>query len=195
MKKSTYFLTLSILIISIVLGFTSTSIAAETYTLDPDHSAVVFRIKHLGIANVFGRFHHPVGRFTFDPQSPHKSHIQVQVAAKNVDTGVVKRDNHLRSADFFNVEKHPLILFESRSVKAKDQNNFEVIGDITLLGNTRTVTVLVTQTGEGMDPWGKFRRGFETTFSIMRKDFGMDFMSGAVGDKVVLTISVEGVRE
>jgi len=195
MKKSTYFLTLSILIISIVLGFASPSVAAETYTLDPDHSAVVFRIKHLGIATVFGRFHHPVGRITFDPQSPQKSHIQVQVAAKNVDTGVVKRDNHLRSADFFNVEKHPLILFESRSVKAKDQNNFEVIGDITLLGNTRTVTVLVTQTGEGMDPWGKFRRGFETTFSIMRKDFGMDFMSGVVGDKVVLTISVEGVRE
>ena len=195
MKKSTYFLTLSILIISIVLGFASPSVAAETYTLDPDHSAVVFRIKHLGIATVFGRFHHPVGRITFDPQSPQKSHIQVQVAAKNVDTGVVKRDNHLRSADFFNVEKHPLILFESRSVKAKDQNNFEVIGDITLLGNTRTVTVLVTQTGEGMDPWGKFRRGFETTFSIMRKDFGMDFMPGVVGDKVVLTISVEGVRE
>jgi len=195
MKKSTYFLTLSILIISIVLGFASPSVAAETYTLDPDHSAVVFRIKHLGIATVFGRFHHPVGRITFDPQSPQKSHIQVQVAAKNVDTGVVKRDNHLRSADFFNVEKHPLILFESRSVKAKDKNNFEVIGDITLLGNTRTVTVLVTQTGEGMDPWGKFRRGFETTFSIMRKDFGMDFMPGVVGDKVVLTISVEGVRE
>ncbi len=124
MKKSTYFFTLSILIISIVLGFASPSVAAETYTLDPDHSAVVFRIKHLGIANVFGRFHHPVGRFTFDPQSPQKSHIQVQVAAKNVDTGVVKRDNHLRSADFFNVEKHPLILFESRSVKAKDQNDY-----------------------------------------------------------------------
>ena len=93
------------------------------------------------------------------------------------------------------MEKYPLITFKSKSVSAKDQTNFEVVGDITLLGNTRTVTVDVVQTGEGMDPWGKFRRGFETTFSIMRKDFGMDFMSSVVGDKVVLTISVEGIRE
>ena len=195
MKKAYPFKILVVMFIAGVSIFLPTSSSADTYTLDPDHSAVVFRIKHLGIATVFGRFHQPEGQFAYDPQSPENSYIQLQVAAKNVDTGVEKRDNHLRSPDFFNVEKHPLITFKSRSVKAKGQTHLEVVGDITLLGNTRTVRIDVVQTGEGMDPWGKFRRGFETTFSIMRKDFGMDFMSSAVGDKVVLTISVEGVRE
>lgn len=195
MKKAYLLNIVTIVIMAGMLGWLPAPAAADTYNVDSDHSAVVFRIKHLGIATVFGQFHQPTGRLIYDPQQPGKSYIQVQVAAKNVDTGVEKRDNHLRSPDFFNVEKYPLISFESRSVRAKDQNSFEVIGDITLLGITRTVTAQVTQTGEGMDPWGKFRRGFETTFSIMRKDFGMDFMSGPVGDKVVLTISVEGVRE
>ena len=175
-------------------GFGPKQAAAEKYLVDPDHSAVVFRVKHLGIATVFGRFHQPSGWFVYDMGTPDKNDIGVQVAAENVDTGVEKRDNHLRSLDFFNVEEYPLILFKSRSVKAVGQHRFEMTGDITLLGNTRTVTVQVEQTGAGSDPRGKCRRGFETSFSILRQDYGMNFMPDVVGSKVDLTISVEGTR-
>ncbi len=85
--------------------------------------------------------------------------------------------------------------FKSTSVKKIDKNNFEVSGDLTLLGQTRPITVRVVQTGQGKDPWGNFRRGFETTFTIKRSDFGMDFLLKVAGDEVNLSVSAEGIRQ
>jgi len=88
-----------------------------------------------------------------------------------------------------------VIKFQSRSVKKSGPDSYEVSGDLTLLGKTKAITVKARQTGEGQDPWGNFRIEFETSFNIKRSDFGMDFMMGVAGDDVLLTVSVEGIRQ
>ena len=185
----------SFVIFSMILIFTFSASAAETYKLDPDHTAIIFRVKHLGVAYVYGRFSGPTGSFVFDESSPANSSIQIQVDAKNVDTAVEKRDNHLKSPDFFDTGEHPVIKFKSTSVKKSGPDSYEVSGNLTLLGKTQPMTVTARQTGNGKDPWGNFRQGFEASFSIKRSDFGMDFMMGVAADEVLLTVSVEGIRQ
>jgi polyisoprenoid-binding protein YceI len=173
----------------------SLAYAAETYKLDPEHTSIVFRIKHLGVAYVYGRFNGPTGSFVFDESSPSKSAIEMQAETKNVDTAVEKRDYDLRSPDFFNAGEYPFVSFKSKSVKKLKEAVYEVSGDLTLLRKTRPITVEVLATGTGKDPWGNFRMGFETSFSIKRSDFGMDFMLSGYSDEVNLTVSVEGIRQ
>jgi polyisoprenoid-binding protein YceI len=183
----------------IVLGLpaiiSSLAYAAETYILDPMHTSIVFRVKHLGVTYVYGRFNGPTGSFVFDETSPSKSTIEMQAETKNVDTAVEKRDTHLKSPDFFNAGEYPLVSFKSKSVKKISENTYEVSGDLTLLGKTHPITVDVHATGAKKDPWGGFRRGFETSFAIRRSEFGMDFMMDGVSDEVNLTVSVEGIRQ
>ena len=189
--------TAGILITAIILsaGFLNPAVAADTYKLDPAHTSVVFRVKHLDVANVYGRFNGPNGSFVFDGASPADSSIEMQVNAQNVDTAVEKRDNHLRSPDFFNAAEYPVIHFKSSEVKKAGSNSYEISGDLTLLGKTRPITVKARQTGEGKDPWGNYRCGFMTSFTVKRSEFGMNFMMGGVGDDVLLTVSVEGIRQ
>jgi polyisoprenoid-binding protein YceI len=178
------------------LGFSNTALsAAETYNLDTAHTYVMFRVKHLGVAYAYGRFNSPTGKFVFDESSPSNSSIEMQVKADDIDTKVDKRDNHLKSADFFNAAEHPAISFKSTSVKKNSDNTYEVSGDLTLLGKTRPITVKANDTGAGKDPWGKFRRGFETIFTIKRSEYGMTFMLNAVRDEVDITVSLQGIRE
>lgn len=169
--------------------------AAENYRIDTAHSYVLFRIKHLGIGYSYGRFNGLAGTMVFDETTPENSAVTLQLEAKNVDTFVAKRDDHLRSADFFHAEKHPYIRFQSRSFEKTGEDTYTVVGDLTLLGRTRTLTAEALQTGAGKDPWGKYRRGFETRFAIQRSDFGMDYMLSGLGDQVEITVSVEVIRE
>jgi polyisoprenoid-binding protein YceI len=184
-----------IFVLGLLIIFCSVAYSAETYKLDPGHSSIVFRVKHLGVSYVFGRFNGPTGSFVFDESSPSKNAIEMQAETKNIDTAVEKRDTHLKSPDFFNAGEYPLVSFKSKSVKKLSENTYEVSGDLALLGKTRPITVEVHATGAGKDPWGGFRRGFETSFSIKRSDFGMGFMMGGVSDEVNLTVSVEGIRQ
>jgi len=184
-----------IFVLAMLVIFSSLAYAAETYKLDPAHTSIVFRVKHLGVSYVFGRFNGPTGSFVFDESSPSKNAIEMQAETKNIDTAVEKRDTHLKSPDFFNAGEYPLVSFKSKSVKKSGETAYEVSGDLTLLGKTRPITVEVHATGAGKDPWGGFRRGFETSFSIKRSDFGMGFMMGGVSDEVNLTVSVEGIRQ
>ncbi len=169
--------------------------AAETYQVDPVHTYVLFRIKHLDVGYSYGRFVEPRGGFAYDTEGQGLSAIEMQVAAANVDTDVEKRDNHLRSPDFFDAEKHPDITFKSTGVQKTGEGRYEVTGDLTLLGVTRSVTVPAEATGAGDDPWGNYRMGFEAVFTVKRSDFGMDFMMNGLGDEVELTVSVEGIRQ
>ena len=169
--------------------------AAETYKLDPAHTSVVYRVKYSGVTFVYGRFNGPTGTFTYDESSPSKSSIEMQVDANNIDTAVAKRDNHLKSPDFFDAGEHPLVTFKSTSVKKINSDTYQVTGNLTLLGKSRMLTVTANHTGSGKDPWGNFRRGFETSFTIKRSDFGMDFMLGGVSDEVGITVSVSGIRQ
>jgi polyisoprenoid-binding protein YceI len=182
-------------ILSLSAGATVSALAAERYQIDPSHAYAMFRVKHLGIGYSYGRFEEPTGNFTIDEDMPENSAIEMQLDASKVDTDVEKRDKHLRSPDFFDVEKHPQITFKSTSFKKVDDTRFEVSGDLTLLATTRPITVTAVDTGSGKDPWGNYRRGFETVFTIKRSDFGMTFMTDGVSDEVEITISVEGIRQ
>jgi len=169
--------------------------AAETYQVDPAHTYVLFRVKHLDIGYSYGRFPGPVGVIRWDDAAPEKSRVEMSVNAAGVNTDVDKRDQHLKSADFFDVEQYPSITFKSTSVKKAGDGTFSVAGNLTLLGRTHPVTAMVRQTGAGKDPWGQYRVGFETTFTIQRSAWGMNFMLNGVGDAVDVTVSTEGIRQ
>jgi polyisoprenoid-binding protein YceI len=192
--KSGAFKTLTLFSILLLTGAASAS-AADTYTFDPVHSSLVFKVKHLGVAFVYGRFNNFGGTLTLDENNPANSSVQASVKAENVDTDNDKRDNHLRSPDFFNAEEHPVVTFKSTDFKKAGSDAYTVKGNITLLGVTRPIEVTVRNTGAGKDPWGGFRTGWETSFTINRSDFGMDFMMGGVSDEVTIFVAVEAVRQ
>jgi len=168
--------------------------AADTYVIDPDHSAVVFRIKHIGITFVYGVFSGAKGEYRFDSAVPENAAITVRVRVADVDTGNEKRDRHLRSPDFFDEKKFPYITFVSRSISAIDENRYSVSGELSLHGVTRPVTVTAFKTGSSMDSRGRYRSGFESHFSVQRSEYGMQYMTG-LADRVHLTIRVEGLRK
>lgn len=185
----------TILTAGLLAFFCVTAVAADTYVVDPDHTSIIFRIKHLDIAYVYGRFNVPSGSFVFDEALPAKSAIEMQVQTKKVDTAVDKRDNHIRSPDFLNAGEVPLASFKSTAIKQLSDGAYEVSGNLMLLGQSRSIVFKAQDTGSGKDPWGYYRRGFITTFTIKRSEFGIDFMLNDVADEVEITVSFEGIRQ
>ncbi len=168
--------------------------ASGTYKVDPIHTSNVFRIRHLNVANFYGRFNEVEGRFVLADDVARCS-IEVTIPTASVDTNHPDRDKHLRAAELFDVENHPRMTFRSTSVKAAGPKGLEVAGDLTLRGVTRPITVMVERTGAGPGLRGEFRAGLETTFTIKRSDFGMTALMPTLGDEVQFTIAVEGIRE
>ncbi len=162
------------------------------YKIDPTHSSVIFGISHLGVTYVYGRFNTLSGVMTLEEKG---NAIDMTVEAGSVDTNNEKRDKHLRSEDFFDVEAHPAISFKSERFAPTGSGTYEIEGDLTLHGVTRKITVEARHIGSGEDPWGGYRAGFQTTFRIKRSDYGMDQLMNSVGDEVELTVAVEAVRE
>ncbi len=168
------------------------------YKIDPTHSEADFSIRHLAISNVHGRFGDFKGTVVYDEADVTKSSVDAAIDVSTVNTGVAQRDNHLKSADFFDAAKYPAMTFKSKSVK-KDGNGFDIDGDLTLHGVTKPVTLKVdAPSKEQIGQDGKTRsRGFEATAMINRKDFGLNWngtlKSGdsALGDDVKIEISVE----
>lgn len=196
MKRRSIFLTMIVFVVLAALAvFSFPAAATDTYEVDPDHSAVFFRIKHLDIAYVYGRFNNLSGTLKIDDQTPANSVVEIYAKTENVDTFQPQRDDHLRSPDFFDAKKFPVIWFKSTSFTKASKDMYEVTGDLSLHGVTRPLTAKVQQTGSGKDPWGGFRIGFETTFTIKRSDFGMNFMREGVGDNVRIMLSIEGIRK
>jgi polyisoprenoid-binding protein YceI len=168
---------------------------AASYKLDGVHTSVVFGVGHLGVATTWGRFNAVSGTFSFDPESPATASFDVTVDANSIDTNSEKRDQHLRSPDFFNVKEFPTITMKSKSVKKTGDRSYEVKADLALHGVTKELTLQVKHVGSGDDPWGSYRSGFETRFKVRRSEFKMEFMPNAVGDEVELIVSIEGVRQ
>jgi polyisoprenoid-binding protein YceI len=168
--------------------------AAESYAADPVHSSLVYRVKHMNAAYFWGRFNNITGSFSIDEANPAQCQFEFQVKADSVDTGNPKRDQHLKSPDFFNVVQFPTIGFKSQSV-AKSGDGYEVVGDLTLHGVTKPVTVKVVPTGKGKGPGGQPVAGIEATLMLKRTDFGMSNMVGPLGDEVWVTVGVEGRRK
>jgi polyisoprenoid-binding protein YceI len=173
---------------------TSPAAAAETYTVDPTHSAALFQVKHFGISFVSGRFTDIAGTIEVDRENLQNSSVEIVIGTASVNTDVEKRDEHLRDPDFFDVPKYPTMSFKSESVKKISDNVGEVTGSFTLHGVTKTITTKVTFLGEVDVPWGQHRAGFETTFTIKRGDYGMDKLLGPAGNTVQVTLFIEAMR-
>jgi polyisoprenoid-binding protein YceI len=170
--------------------------------MDPAHSSFQFKIRHLTVSNVKGDFSKFQGIAIIDDQNITQLKVEVAIDAASVNTGHAQRDEHLRGSDFFDVTKYPTITFVSKKVIKTDTNRFKVIGDLTLRGVTREITVDVEgPTPEVKDPWGNFRRGATGSTKINRRDFGitwnkvLDTGGLVVGDEVNITIEVELVRK
>lgn len=146
----------------IALLFLATSVfAEERYQVDTAHTYILFKIKHFDIGYSYGRFDGPTGTIVWDHANPANSSIEMTVSAVDVNTADGKRDQHIRSADFLNVEKYATSAFKSTSARKLNDDAYEVNGELTLLGKTRPIALKVRQTGVGKDPWGNYRRGFE----------------------------------
>lgn len=169
------------------------------YKVDSDHSGVSFTIRHF-VSNVPGRFKDFDGVIKYDAQNPAASSVSFTVQAASIDTDNGDRDNHLRSADFFDVEKFPTLTFSSTAVKAVDADTLEVTGDLTIKGQTKKVTVPVELLGSVKTPRGE-KAGFETAFKLDRKEYGitwnraLDTGGAILGDDVKINISIEADRQ
>jgi polyisoprenoid-binding protein YceI len=166
--------------------------AADSYKVDPVHSTVIFRVNHMGTSWVYGRFDDVSGTFTVDEKSPE---FDISVNADSVDTNNKQRDTHLKSADFFSVKEFPTITFKSTSVTSTGEKKFDVTGDLTLHGVTKSITVPIDFVGAAESKQMGSRAGYEALFSVKRSDYGMDKMVGPVGDEIHLTVSFEGVKQ
>jgi polyisoprenoid-binding protein YceI len=144
-----------------------------TWKLDNAHTSVNFVVKHMMFTNVRGGFKEIEGIVEFDPANPSAARVEAKINAATIDTGVIDRDNHLRSADFFDVANHPHITFTSKSVKAANATNASIVGDLTIRGVTREVTLEAEFGGEGKNPWGMQVAGFAAKTVINREDFGL----------------------
>jgi polyisoprenoid-binding protein YceI len=169
--------------------------ASGSYEVDPVHSSLVFRVKHFGVANFYGRFNNVTGSFTLDAADVAKNVFEIQIQADSVDTAIAKRDQHLKSPDFLNAKQFPTITFKSTSVKSKDGESFEVTGDLTLHGVTKPVTGTVTVTGAGKGFGGRALAGVDANFTIKRSDFDMKFMLEGLSDEIQIIAGLEGGRK
>jgi len=171
------------------------------WQLDPTHSSAEFAVRHMMVATVKGAFKSLSGSVDLDETKWENSRIEAEIDASTVDTGVADRDNHLRSADFFDVAQHPKITFRSTAVEAEGQDSGKVHGEITIHGVTRPVTLDVSYLGEIEDPWGNRRRGYSAETTLNRKEFGMtwnmvlDAGGVLVGEKIKVSLNIETVEK
>ncbi|CJL44404.1 Uncharacterized conserved protein [Streptococcus pneumoniae] len=170
---------------------------AADYAIDKQgqHAFVNFKISHLGYSWLWGTFKDFDGSFSFDADKPEQSKVNVTLKTASVDTNHAERDKHLRSDDFLNVAKHPTATFESTSVKSTGEGTADITGNLTLNGVTKPVVIAAKFIGEGDDPWGGYRAGFEGSTTLTLKDFDIKMDLGPASQTVDLIISVEGVRK
>jgi polyisoprenoid-binding protein YceI len=171
-----------------------------TWNIDSSHSGVHFSVRHMVVAKVRGAFNRWRGTVQFDEQNPAASQVSVEIDAASIDTREEKRDGHLRSADFFDVERYPTLSFQSTKVEPLGEDRYRVTGDLTIHGTTKQVELAATNLGRGKDPWGNERIGFEASTVINRKDFGLNWNQALeaggvlVGDKIEIALDVEAVK-
>ncbi|MCR1825446.1 YceI family protein [Pseudomonas oleovorans] len=170
---------------------------AADYAIDKQgqHAFVNFKISHLGYSWLYGTFKDFDGTFSYDAANPEASKVNVTLKTASVDTNHAERDKHLRSADFLNVSKHDTATFESTSVKSTGEGSADVTGNLTLNGVTKPVVIAAKFIGEGQDPWGGYRAGFEGTTTLKLKDFDISMDLGPASETVELIISIEGIRK
>lgn len=171
------------------------------WQVDPVHSEVGFSVRHLMVANVRGRFHNVSADLRLEESDLTKSSIEVEIDTNSIDTRAEQRDQHLRSADFFDVENHPNILFTSESIERVSDDRYRVTGDLTIRGTTRRVVLDAEVRGPKQDPWGGERLGVTASTKIDRRDFGLTWNQAletgglTVGHDVKINIELELIRQ
>jgi polyisoprenoid-binding protein YceI len=179
---------------------TTTTETRTTWTIDPAHTDVSFSVKHLMISTVRGRFADVKGTITFDGTDVTGAQVDAEIAAASIDTRQDQRDAHLRSADFFEVEKYPTITFRSRRVERVKGERYRIVGDLTIRDVTREVVLDGTDEGRGRDPWGGERLGFSAATTIDRRDFGLTWNQALetggvlVSNEIKISLDVEAVK-
>lgn len=185
---------------------TATATATRTSTvprwaIDPAHTSLTFRVRHMMITNVRGEFGKLQGEALFDPERPERASVKVEVDVASINTNEDQRDAHLRSADFFDAESYPTMTFESKRV-ARKGDGYEITGDLTIRGTTREIVLRVDDvTAEHTDPWGGQRIGASASAKIKRSDFGMTWNTALeaggvlVGDEVTIGVDVSLVKQ
>jgi polyisoprenoid-binding protein YceI len=174
--------------------------ALQEWNFDLSHSSINFWVRHLMVSKVHGRFLKWSGKLVYDEATPVKSKVEVDIDAASIFTEEPKRDEHLRSADFLEVAKHPTIRFASTEIARVDDQRLRVEGRLTIHGVTKPVTLEVELGGRVRDPWGGERAGFSARASVSRKDFGLTWNQlleaggVAVGDKIEIAIEIEAVK-
>jgi len=164
--------------------------AAASYKVDPVHSMVIFKVKHMGAGNFYGRFNQVSGTFTIDDADPSKNRVEFEVKADSIDTANKQREDHLKGPDFFNVVQFPTITFKGKELKKAGESH-EVAGDLTFRGVTKPLKAKVEKVGTGKGRRGETITGFEATFTLKRSDFGMNYMVGPLGDEIHVIVSTE----
>lgn len=172
-----------------------------SWTIDTAHSQINFAVRHMMITNVRGRFENFSGTLDFNEQDPTQTQVEVQIEAASINTNDDKRDGHLRSADFFNVEEYPHLTFRSTKVELVDSNNARLHGDLTIRGVSRPVMLEVEYMGQAKSPWGAITAGFSARTKINRHEWGLNWNVALetggllVGDMVTIDIDLEIVQQ
>jgi polyisoprenoid-binding protein YceI len=194
-------LSLKPVVATIVLAAPSLAFAAE-YVVDSEHTRAHFSVKHMMVANVRGSFSKVTGAANIDEKDITKSTVEAVIDVASVDTNEPKRDDHLRSADFFDTAKYPTMTFKSTKVQKAGKDKLKVSGDLTLHGVTKPVVLDVEGfSAEAKDPWGNVKRGGVATTKVNRKDFGLGWNKVletggvAVGEDVAITIDLELLKK
>lgn len=189
--------TLATLALGTALVVGANSAMAADYVIDKkgQHAFVTFKISHLGYSWIYGSFKDFDGTFSFDAAAPEASKVKVNLRTASLDSNHAERDKHIRGEDFLNVSKFPEATFESTAVKSTGTGTADISGNLTLNGVTKPVVVAAHFIGEGKDPWGGYRAGFEGVMSLHLKDFGMSYDLGPASENMQLIISFEGVRQ
>ena len=190
------------LMIAVVVLAMPALAGASTWNIDADHSNIQFKVRHLMVSNVKGVFGKVQGTVDIDDQNLAKSRVAVTIDTQSINTGVAKRDEHLKSADFFDVATFPTMTFVSTKVAKNGKDKLKVTGNLTLHGVTRPVQLDVEgPSADSKDPWGNTRRGVSATTKINRKDFGLAWNKAletggvVVGDEVTITLEVEMIKD
>lgn len=180
---------------SIILLLPIAAVAQQTWQIDPAHTNAQFAVRHMGISTVRGSFTKTTGTVQYDPADPSKTAIDVTIDANSVDTRNDNRDKDLRSPHFFEVDKYPTLTFKSKSAQAAGNGKMKVIGDLSIHGVTKEVTLDVDgPTAPMKDPRGNMHMGAAASTSVNRTDFGMTGYQGVVGNDIAINIDVEVIQ-
>jgi polyisoprenoid-binding protein YceI len=180
---------------SAALATAVTASAPAGFAVDTVHSSVVFRVKHNGVANFYGRFNKVEGSFNLDEANPSASTVNITIDANSIDSANGKRDAHLKSADFFSAAEFPAITFVGKEFKKGSGSTYEVKGDLTMRGTTKSITVNIEDTGRASNPKGNLA-GIGATFTINRGDFGVSYMlDKGLSNEVTIMIGLEGGQQ